>query len=238
MAAKPSVRSPSRPRPPHLTSRRGFGCGNCTASSPQPLRCRVAPSGRVGSTRLRLGVPGLRQLHLGLSIQKAGLRAGLGSALWRTGGSGAAGRARGPSRSSSYAARTTHAHLAPRRRQARLCAARGPRATQTLRPVSSASGRSGPERQVCLSPAGICRLGGTRGRLQRDYPQPTSPRPPLSRDGGEEDGAWGWGVRGHAASRWTFGDRDPVRGRPAQPGRRMCPEKGWGGPFESDFSPV
>lgn len=212
MAAKPSVRSSSRPRPAHLTSRRGFGCGNCTASSPQPLRCRVAPSGRAGSTRprrLRLGVPGLRQLHLVLSAQKADLRAGLGSALWRTGGSGAAGRARGRFGSTGYAAATTHAHLAPRRRRARLWAARGPRATQTLRPVSSASGRGGPELQVRLSPGGICRLGVHAG----DFKETIHNRPPRGHHcpvmGG---GGWRAGLGGEGACSQPLDIRGPRPG--------------------------
>lgn len=72
----------------------------------------------------------------------------------------------------------------------------------SLQRASSVSRRGGSELKVRRSPGGICRLGGKRGRLRGDYPQPTSPQPPLFRDRGGggggmgERGARGWGARG------------------------------------------
>lgn len=89
------MRPASRPLPAHLDSERGSGHGNGTASSPHPLRSRAVPTGRAGSEQaagLRLRIPELPRLHSGLPARRAGLRAGEGSALWRTGGSGAAKR--------------------------------------------------------------------------------------------------------------------------------------------------
>lgn len=130
-----------------------------------------------------------------------------------------------------HAAGATSAHLAPPRPQARFWAAMGPWAAQTLCP--SVSVRDDSEPKVRLLPEGICRLGGTsRATSRRTIPTDLPAAATVPRSGGP---ARGWVGRGCADCRWTFGDRDTARGRPAQPGKRM---KGLGKSVRKCFSPI
>lgn len=200
-------RSPSRAWPAHF-------------ASPNPRRNRPAPTGRAGWAARARG--SARAWPLERLVCGRGRR----SALWRTGGPGAASRAARycPALWSSCwsGARLPGASAA-------AGAAGGCEGTldgadpppRVLRPGNRRRRARGPS----VSRRGLSFGGDIAGDFEKDRPQPTSPRPPLSRDPGAPRGA---GVGGAVQPAAAHSGTETRREGDAHSGQNALSSKGVG----------